>query len=178
MAKVVKRTYYSKKLDKYVTKTYTYSSNAYKYKRGARKTERLFTVSKGKYNLKVQAWNNFVNKTLSDESLSQAEYITLKNQLEMVKRRILEGNDNYKMPSGRLRKIDETSILARLAQDKISRYLINMGWSVEEIAKDFNVSEDELLDPSNWHKGVFMAKDGRKWSFTFDYKGRPYKQLL
>lgn len=178
MAKVVKRTYYSKRLDKYVTKTYTYSSNAYKYKRGARKTERLFTVSKGKYNLKEQAWNNFVNKTLNDESLSQAEYITLKNQLEMTKRRILAGNENYKTASGRLRKIDESSILSRLAQDKISRYLINMGWSVEEIAQDLNVSEDDLLNPVNWNKGIFTAKDGRQWSFTFDYRGRPYKRTL
>lgn len=178
MAKVVKRTYYSKKLDKYITKTYTYSSNAYKYKRGERKTERLFTVSKGKYKLKEEAWNNFMNKTLNDESLSEAEYITLKNNLELVKRRILEGKDTYKTSSGKLRKIDESSVLARIAQDKISRFLINMGYSSEEVAKELEVSEEELLDADNWYKNKFVSKKGNVWEFKFKYNGKPFKQLL
>lgn len=173
MKRVVRR-YYSKKLGKYVEKTYEYK----KYKNV--KTTKLFDIKNGHYVLKEKEWNEFINKIKLDTSMTGAEKITIKNDLERVKNDILRGKSNYRTESGRLRRIDESSILARISENKLERMALNMGYSTQELAdmltdekKNIIVTEEDILNSKNWVKDTFSL-GGNTWVFTFKYNGLPF----
>ena len=171
MKRVVRR-YYSKKLGGYVEKTYEYKN----YKDV--KTTKLFNVKNGHYVLREKEWNDFINKIKNDTSMTGAEKITVKNDLERIKNDILRGKNNYKTSKGRLRRIDEESMLARIAENKIERMALNMGFSTQELADmltddNITVTEEDILNSKNWEKDTFsLGKNS--WIFTFKYNGLPF----
>ena len=171
MKRVVRR-YYSKKLGGYVEKTYEYKN----YKDV--KTTKLFNVKNGHYVLREKEWNDFINKIKNDTNITGAEKITVISDLKRIKNDILRGKNNYKTSNGRLRRIDETSMLARIAEDKIERMALNMGFSIQELADmltddDITVTEEDILNSENWQNYTFsLGKNS--WIFTFKYNGLPF----
>ena len=171
MKRVVRR-YYSKKLGEYVEKTYEYQN----YKDV--KTTKLFNVKNGHYVLREKEWNDFVNKIKNDTNITGAEKITVINDLERIKNDILRGKNNYKTSKGRLRRIDETSMLARTAENKIERMALNMGYSTQELADmltddNITVTEEDILNSKNWKNDTFSLGNN-SWIFTFKYNGLPF----
>lgn len=173
MKRVVRR-YYSKKLGEYVEKTYEYKN----YKNV--KTTKLFDIKSGHYVLREKEWNEFINKIKNDTSMTGAEKITIKNDLERVKNDILRGKSNYRTESGRLRRIDESSMLSRISENKMERMALNMGYSTQELAdmltdekKNIIVTEEDILNSKNWVKDTFSL-GGNTWVFTFKYNGLPF----
>lgn len=166
MKRVVRR-YYSKKLGEYVEKTYEYKE--YKNVR----TPKLFDVKSGHYVLREKEWNEFINKIKLDTSMTGAEKITIKNDLERVKNDILRGKSNYKTQKGRLRRIDESSMLARVSENKTERMALNMGYSTQELADMIGVTEEDILNRKNWEGDTFSL-GGNIWIFTFKYNGLPF----
>lgn len=166
MKRVVRR-YYSKKLGEYVEKTYEYKE--YKNVR----TPKLFDVKSGHYVLREKEWNEFINKIKLDTSMTGAEKITIKNDLERVKNDILRGKSNYKTQKGRLRRIDESSMLARVSENKTERMALNMGYSTQELADMIGVTEEDILNRKNWEWDTFSL-GGNTWIFTFKYNGLPF----
>ena len=173
MKKVIRR-YYSKKLGKYVEKTYEYKG--YKNVR----TPKLFDVKSGHYVLREKEWNEFINKIKNDTSMTGAEKITVTNDIERVKNDIIKGKSNYRTPKGRLRRIDESSMLARISENKIERFALNMGYSTQELAdmltdeeKKIIVTEEDILNSKNWENDTFSF-GGNTWIFTFKYNGLPF----
>ena len=171
MKRVVRR-YYSKKLGGYVEKTYEYKN----YKDV--KTTKLFNVKNGHYVLREKEWNDFINKIKNDTNITGAEKITVISDLKRVKNDILRGKNNYKTSNGRLRRIDESSMLARIAENKIERMALNMGFSTQELADmltddNITVTEEDILNSKNWKNGTFsLGKNS--WIFTFKYNGLPF----
>lgn len=171
MKRVVRR-YYSKKLGGYVEKTYEYKN----YKNV--KTTKLFNIKDGNYVLREKEWNDFVNKIKNDPNITGAEKITVINDLKRIKNDILRGKNNYKTKSGRLRRIDEASMLARIAENKIERMALNMGFSTKELADmltddNITVTEEDILNSENWGNNTFsLGKNS--WIFTFKYNGLPF----
>ena len=168
MKKVVRR-YYSKKLGDYVEKEYYYKSST-----------KLFDTKGGKYVLREKEWNEFINKIKNDTSMTGAEKITVKNDLERIKNDILKGKSNYRYKSGRLRRIDESSMLSRISENKIERFALNIGYSTQELAdmltdkeKKIIVTEEDILNSKNWEKDTFSF-GGNTWIFTFKYNGLPF----
>ena len=171
MKRVVRR-YYSKKLGGYVEKTYEYKN----YKDV--KTTKLFNVKNGHYVLREKEWNDFINKIKNDTNITGAEKITVISDLKRVKNDILRGKNNYKTSKGRLRRIDEGSMLARIAENKIERMALNMGFSTQELADmltddNITVTEEDILNSKNWKNNTFsLGKNS--WIFTFKYNGLPF----
>lgn len=173
MKRVVRR-YYSKKLGKYVEKTYEYKE--YKNVR----TTKLFDVKSGHYVIREKEWNDFINKIENDDSMTDAEKITITNDLERVKNDILKGKNNYRNKSERLRRIDESSMLARISENKIDRFALNMGYSTQELADMLTdeknkiiVTEEDILNSKNWENDTFSFGENT-WIFTFKYNGLPF----
>ena len=171
MKRVIRR-YYSKKLGEYVEKTYEYKE--YKNVR----TTKLFDVKSGHYVLREKEWNEFINKIKNDDSMTGAEKITVKNDLERIKNDILKGKSNYRNKSGRLRRIDESSMLARISENKLERFALNMGYSTQELADmltddNITVTEEDILNSKNWEKDTFSLGKNT-WIFTFKYNGLPF----
>lgn len=171
MKRVVRR-YYSKKLGGYVEKTYEYKN----YKDV--KTTKLFNVKNGHYVLREKEWNDFINKIKNDTNITGAEKITVISDLKRIKNDILRGKNNYKTSKGRLRRIDEASMLARIAENKIERMALNMGFSTQELADmltddNITVTEEDILNSKNWENDTFsLGKNS--WIFTFKYNGLPF----
>lgn len=171
MKRVVRR-YYSKKLGRYVEKTYEYKD----YKKV--RTTKLFNVKNGNYVLREKEWNDFIDKIKNDTNITGAEKITVISDLKRIKNDILRGKNNYKTSKGRLRRIDEASMLARIAEDKIERMALNMGFSTQELADmltddNITVTEEDILNSKNWGKDTFsLGKNS--WIFTFKYNGLPF----
>ena len=171
MKRVVRR-YYSKKLGEYVEKTYEYKD----YKDV--KTTKLFNVKNGHYVLREKEWNDFIDKIKNDTNITGAEKITVINDLKRIKSDILRGKNNYKTSKGRLRRIDEASMLARVADNKIERMALNMGYSTQELADmltddNITVTEEDILNSKNWKNDTFsLGKNS--WIFTFKYNGLPF----
>ena len=171
MKRVVRR-YYSKKLGRYVEKTYEYKN----YKDV--KTTKLFNVKNGHYVLREKEWNDFINKIKNDTNITGAEKITVISDLKRIKNDILIGKNNYKTSKGRLRRIDEASMLARIAENKIERMALNMGFSTQELADmltddNITVTEEDILNSKNWENDTFsLGKNS--WIFTFKYNGLPF----
>ena len=171
MKRVVRR-YYSKKLGGYVEKTYEYKN----YKDV--KTTKLFNVKNGHYVLREKEWNDFIDKIKNDTNITGAEKITVISDLKRIKNDILRGKNNYKTSKGRLRRIDEASMLARVAENKIERMALNMGFSTQELADmltddNITVTEEDILNSKNWEKDTFsLGKNS--WIFTFKYNGLPF----
>ena len=171
MKRVVRR-YYSKKLGGYVEKTYEYKN----YKDV--KTTKLFNVKNGHYVLREKEWNDFIDKIKNDTNITGAEKITVISDLKRIKNDILRGKNNYKTSKGRLRRIDEESMLARIAESKIERMALNMGFSTQELADmltddNIKVTEEDILNSKNWENDTFsLGKNS--WIFTFKYNGLPF----
>ena len=171
MKRVVRR-YYSKKLGRYVEKTYEYKN----YKDV--KTTKLFNVKNGHYVLREKEWNDFINKIKNDTNITGAEKVTVISDLKRIKNDILRGKNNYKTSKGRLRRIDEESMLARIAESKIERMALNMGFSTQELADmltddNITVTEEDILNSKNWQNDTFsLGKNS--WIFTFKYNGLPF----
>lgn len=171
MKRVVRR-YYSKKLGRYVEKTYEYKN----YKDV--KTTKLFNVKNGHYVLREKEWNDFINKIKNDTNITGAEKVTVISDLKRIKNDILRGKNNYKTSKGRLRRIDEESMLARIAENKIERMALNMGFSTQELADmltddNITVTEEDILNSKNWENDTFsLGKNS--WIFTFKYNGLPF----
>ena len=171
MKRVVRR-YYSKKLGRYVEKTYEYKN----YKDV--KTTKLFNVKNGHHVLREKEWNDFINKIKNDTNITGAEKITVISDLKRIKNDILRGKNNYKTSKGRLRRIDEASMLARIAENKIERMALNMGFSTQELADmltddNITVTEEDILNSKNWENDTFsLGKNS--WIFTFKYNGLPF----
>lgn len=171
MKRVVRR-YYSKKLGRYVEKTYEYKD----YKDV--KTTKLFNVKNGNYVLREKEWNDFIDKIKNDTNITGAEKITVISDLKRIKNDILRGKNNYRTSKGRLRRIDEASMLARIAENKIERMALNMGFSTQELADmltddNITVTEEDILNSKNWEKDTFsLGKNS--WIFTFKYNGLPF----
>ena len=171
MKRVVRR-YYSKKLGRYVEKTYEYKD----YKDV--KTTKLFNVKNGHYVLREKEWNDFINKIKNDTNITGAEKVTVISDLKRIKNDILRGKNNYKTSKGRLRRIDEESMLARIAENKIERMALNMGFSTQELADmltddNITVTEEDILNSKNWENDTFsLGKNS--WIFIFKYNGLPF----
>lgn len=146
--KVVKRTWFSKKLNKYVTKSYTYDVNRYIKRRSGKS---LLLVGKNGRVYKDRI-NNF------------------KQQFDESDRAIIDAQIDYYQSHGI--KISERTLMSKLTENRYAKMFINAGYTLEEAAKELDVQEAELFDEKNWENNKFKnPRTGKEMSFTFNYYG-------
>ena len=156
---------WTRKSGEVVTRTYT---------KKATRSPILFNRRGSKYTLNEKNWENFLDKIRSDDELSPMEKTTMIAEATRIKNDVLKG---YSIYSSDLQhgynRIDEVSMLSRMSGDKTRRFIINLGYDPEELAKELGISEGDLLDPSNWEGGK-LTVNGISGLCTLKYNGSAY----
>lgn len=152
--KKVTRTYYSKTLKKYVTKTYTYDSKKYsKTKRTGR--DLLLVGEHGK------KYNDRINKLLNS--------IENPAQRFQVEAKINAFANNKE-------KLTERSLLSRLENDKAKRLLVNLGYTIDDFEKEYNISFADFSDADNWSNNIITVA-GVSYQLVWDYYNSILKRI-
>ena len=107
--------------------------------------------------------NNLLEQINNNPELTEAEKITLSNDL-------MAYVDQAHMAG---KKLTVNGFWSRYETDKISRMLVNAGYTPEELAKEIGVNEEDVLNPENWNKDIFMGS----WQLSFQYTGELLKYV-
>ena len=145
--KKIKRTYFSKKLGKTVTKIYEYDASRYT----GRRKKSLLVVGK----------NGRVYQDRLDEILAATTDIGTKEDIKAT----------VKQASRNKEKLSIKSLSSKVSTNKIEKIFINAGYTEEEITKELGISSKDLYDPSNWKDSTF-THGGKTWDFQFSYTGK------
>lgn len=140
----ITRTYYSKKLGTYVTKTYNYN---YKKKRGGH-SQTLVSKSGVPY-------KDRINKLL--DSISDP---ATKADAKAVIRQAIRDNE----------RLTERSLASKIAVDKFEKMLINAGYSIASFEAETGISFSDFSDKSNWSGDTFTL-GGQSYVYKFNYEG-------
>lgn len=146
MAKTIKRTYFSKKLNRYVTKEYTYSSIG---KGGTV----VYKSGKINYNLLKKQYpdTKSYETALDIVDLYRSKSITKRLTLKSLQTRLLENNIEKLLANFSLTPEEAATQLSILAEEEI------------------DVSY--VLDGNNWVGDEFISPSGKHILLEYDYKG-------
>lgn len=142
--KKVKRTWFSKKQNKYVTKEYSY---AYKQKRGGK--TRVLVGKNGK------VYKDRINEVLNDIT----DPATKADARARIKQAIRDGE-----------KLTERSLAAKVSTDKYEKMLINAGYSIESFEDETGISFKDFSNRANWNGDTFIFGD-KSYTYQFNYEG-------
>lgn len=142
--KKVKRTYYSKKQGKYITKEYTYS---YKQRRGGK--TKVLVGKNGK------VYKDRINDVLNDIK----DPATKADARARIKQAIRDSE-----------RLTERSLAAKISTDKYEKMLINAGYSVESFEAETGISFKDFSDKANWNGDVFTL-GATTYIYKFNYEG-------
>lgn len=140
----VKRTWYSKKQNKYVTKEYEYT---YKQKRGGK--TKVLVGKNGK------VYKDRINDVLNDIK----DPATKADARARIKQAIRDGE-----------RLTERSLAAKVATDKYEKMLINAGYSIESFEDETGISFKDFSDKSNWNGDIFTL-GAVSYVYKFNYEG-------
>lgn len=150
----VKRTYWSKKEGRLVTKIYEYKSKSRRGKVLVGKTGRLNQKN-------IDAFK---------------EQIRLSDRGEAEKRTLIADLDALVHQRHRSKtKLTTSGFLGKMRRDAPSRFLINAGYSPDEFAEEIGVDVEDILDPNNWENGI-LSIGSRHFKFSWTYTGEFYEE--
>lgn len=151
--KRVKRTYYSKKKDEWITKVYNYTGKSRRGLTLVGKDGRITPNSKKNV-------EKFIESIKNNISYNEAEKRTLINDL---KAKILSYSENGK-------KLTTTGFMGMQEDSKVSRYLVNLGYTSSELSDLYEIPEDAILNEDNWSGDTFTY-GGLSYLVQFNYTG-------
>lgn len=163
--KTVKRTYFSKKQNKYITKTYEYAEatnrryqQTYKRKQAAKKT--------GAELPKIPRAKNIITSTGRLTKYGK-EFLT---KLPTEQRAKYQDVIEYYQATGK-GTLTELRLIAKVEQNKVANFISNTGFTAEQVAAELKVSVEDLLDPANWKGNIYTDPvSGKSWKVSFDYQ--------
>lgn len=127
---------------------------------------RVLVNAKGRKNTKNI--NDYIERINNDSSLS-----ALEKRAKIADLRVYvedRAKHNRRLNGSRL---TTTGFEGWEADTELERMFANVGMSAEEIAIEYDLDEAELLDPSNWNKGIFKGQ----YQFNFTYTGTIMEKL-
>ena len=151
--KQVKRTYYSKRKGEWITKMYNYSGKSRRGLTLVGKNGRITPNSKKNV-------EKFIESIKNNISYNEAEKRTLINDL---KAKILSYSENGK-------KLTTTGFMGMQEDSKVSRYLVNLGYTSSELSDLYDIPEDAILNEDNWSGDTFTY-GGILYMTQFNYTG-------
>ena len=157
MARKIKRTYYSKKLGKMVTKEYTYEHKSRKGKTLVDKNGRINKKNVDKVRQDIN----------SREDLTAAEKRALNINLDALV-------DQRKQDK---KKLTTNGFYGTMTDNDINRLFVNAGYSIEEVSQMYGIDEDELLNEENWNGDQFTY-NGRSFALQFGYTINIFKEIM
>lgn len=140
----VKRTWYSKKQNKVITKEYEYN---YKQKRGGK--SKVLVGKNGK------VYKDRINDVLNGIT----DPATKADARARIKQAIRDGE-----------RLTERSLAAKVATDKYEKMLINAGYSIESFEDETGISFKDFSDRTNWNGDVFTL-GSISYVYKFNYEG-------
>lgn len=144
--RVVKRTYYSKKAGKYVTREYTYRSG------------KSTTLVKKGGKVNQEAIDRVKAEIDARDDLSPLEKKYAKNDLD----------DLVWIRSKNKKKLTENGFWGKQSENDIDRLLANLGTDADELADLYGISTSEIYDEDNWTSDTFTA-GGVIYAINFTY---------
>ena len=150
MARKVTRTWYNKKLGKYITKTYEYNHPSKKGLTLVDKRGRILTKNV----------TTFKESILNNTDFNEPQKRALIDDLNMY----VQERHKHK------NKLTTTGFMGTQSNTDITRFLANAGYSVEELAGEIGENEDEILNENNWYDNMLHI-NGRTFKFNWTYTG-------
>lgn len=149
--KKIKRTWWSKQANKFVTKVYEYET--------VKKDGKTTTKSRSRRS-KLLVGKNGVYEDRLKELLKSTDDPAVKSEIKAkVKEAARKGE-----------KLSVKTLLSKVADSKIEKMFINAGYTEQEILNTLNIERDVLFDEANW-KGSTFSYDGKTYNFVFSYTG-------
>ena len=154
--RTVRRTYWSKKLQAFVTKEYHYAHKSTRGKTLVDKRGRILKKNVGKFEEAIRA----------NQDYSDVEKRSLIADLRAIVAQRHRTGD----------KLTTTGFIGRQQSNKVARFLANAGYSPEELAEELDIDEEDILDPENWDDDI-LTVNGMRYKFKFTYTGNFYEAL-
>lgn len=142
--KKVKRTWFSKKQNKYITKEYEYT---YKQRRGGK--SKVLVGKNGK------VYKDRINDILNDIQ----DPATKADARARIKQAIRDKE-----------RLTERSLASKIATDKYEKMLINAGYSIESFEEETGINFKDFSNKSNWNGDTFIF-GGKIYTYQFNYEG-------
>ena len=170
--RTVKRTYYSKKLGKKVTKIYQYE---FKYKRPPKGSlggygSQGLAILQDKYGKQTKTYTELIKDI--DNNYSEAQATQIKDDLVQHLVGAAEEGVDYQMSTFfshmQGMQFNEKNELVSSKRNRL-RYIYNMGGDPDELASQIGVSTGELLNEDNWDGDEFSF-GGRKYILDVRYQ--------
>lgn len=156
MARKVTRTWYNKKLGKYVTKTYEYNHPSKKGLTLVDKRGRILTKNV----------NTFKDSILNNTEFNEPQKRALIDDLNMY----VQERHKHK------NKLTTTGFMGTQSNSDITRFLANAGYSVEELASEIGENENDILNETNWYDNMLHI-NGRTFKFNWTYTGNFIEEI-
>ena len=156
--KTIKRTYFSKKLGKNVTKEYTYAfTQSNKYRKG----DKVLLTPSGNLTNAYQKYHKELEDRYGKHS---AEVYDLEAQ-------IFDAKLKHKGYS-------ESTFESHVLDTARERYFYNMGGDIEQVSEDMGISVEDLKDDKNWQGDLFTYNDiTYLFSFDYDFGGVTWRRI-
>ena len=145
--RIIKRRYFSKKLNDWVSKEYRYGdiNNPLAGKRG-----KVIVNAKGKINKKN--FDKFMEEVKDEIKVNFKKGVYGDRELDEVIRANVQDIKDYVNTRAQDKSRLTTSGIrgAKFANTRAANYLLNMGLDLDEAAKEYGVTVDELINDDNW----------------------------
>ena len=149
--KKVKRTWWSQKEQRYITKTYEYTT--------VKKAGKITTTSRNRRSKLIVGKNGIYEDRLR-ELLKTTNDISVKAEIKAkVKEAIRKGE-----------KLSTKTLLSKIADSRIEKMFINAGYTEPEILEELGIDREDLFNEENWEGSTF-SYGGETYDFVFGYTG-------
>ena len=149
--KKVKRTWWSQKEQRYITKTYEYTT--------VKKAGKITTTSRNRRSKLIVGKNGIYEDRLK-ELLKTTNDISVKAEIKAkVKEAIRKGE-----------KLSTKTLLSKIADSRIEKMFINAGYTEPEILEELGIDREDLFNEENWEGSTFSYR-GEIYDFVFGYTG-------
>lgn len=149
----IKRTWWNKAKQEWVTKVYEYKT----VKDTA--TGKVTTKARSRRS-KLIIGKNGVYEDRLQELLAEAPDVSVKAEIKAKVRESLRKGE----------KLTYKSLLSKIADSKIEKAFINAGYTEDEILDELGIERSDLFNEKNWSGSVFTY-GGNVYDFQFSYTG-------
>lgn len=150
--KRVKRTWWSKRQGKYITKVYEYET--------VKSASGKVTTKSRSRRSKLLVGKNGVYKDRLDDLIKATPDPAMQAEIRAKVNEVLRKKETLTVKK----------LLSKISESKIERAFINAGYTEKEILEELGVPREVLFDEANWDGSVFTY-NGEEYDFQFTYTG-------
>ena len=147
----IKRTWWSKREQKYITKVYEYTT--------IKKDGKVTTSSRSRRSKLIVGKNGIYEDRLA-EILKATDDFAVKAEIKAKAKEAVRKGE----------KLSIKSLLSKVSESKIEKMFINAGYTESEILSEIGIKREDLFNEANW-SGSKFTYGGDTYDFVFSYTG-------